>query len=106
MEKLTIKGGYPVRESKLYYGRQWIDEDDVKAVSDVLRSSFITCGPMVDKIEQSLCDYTGAKHAVVVSNGTAALHCACIAAGVYSRWRIYVFAISHIEDVSMAELFC
>ncbi len=82
MERLAINGGYPVREDKLFYGRQWIDEEDVKAVSEVLTSNYITCGPKVDEIEQELCTYTGAKHAVVVSNGTAALHCACIAAGV------------------------
>lgn len=79
---LAIKGGKPVRENKIYYGRQWIDEDDIKAVSDVLRGDYITCGPHVVSLENKLCEYTGAKHASVVSNGTAALHCACLAAGV------------------------
>lgn len=82
MEKLAIDGGYPVRSGKIYYGRQWIDEDDVQAVTDVLRSSFITCGPKVDEMERTLEAYTGAEYAVAVSNGTAALHCACIAAGI------------------------
>ena len=82
MEKLAIKGGYPVRAGKIYYGRQWIDDDDVKAVADTLRSDFITCGPKVDEMERCLAEYTGAKYAVAVSNGTAALHCACIAAGI------------------------
>ncbi len=82
MEKLAIKGGYPVRSSKLYYGRQWIDEDDIRAVAEVLRSDFITCGPKVDEFEQELANYTTARYAVAVSNGTAALHCACMAAGV------------------------
>ena len=79
---LAIKGGKPVRENKIFYGRQWIDEDDIKAVSDVLRGDYITCGPHVVSLENKLCEYTGAKHASVVSNGTAALHCACLAAGV------------------------
>ncbi len=79
---LAIKGGKPVRENKIFYGRQWIDEDDIKAVSDVLRGDYITCGPYVTSLENRLCEYTGAKHASVVSNGTAALHCACLAAGV------------------------
>ena len=79
---LAIKGGKPVRENNIYYGRQWIDEDDIKAVSDVLRGDYITCGPHVVSLENKLCEYTGAKHASVVSNGTAALHCACLAAGV------------------------
>ena len=48
MEKLAIKGGFPVRGGKIYYGRQWIDDADIKAVCDTLRSDFITCGPKVD----------------------------------------------------------
>lgn len=82
MEKLAIDGGYPVRAGKIYYGRQWIGEDDIEAVAEVLRSDFITCGPKVAEFEDELAKYTGAKYAVAVSNGTAALHCACIAAGL------------------------
>ena len=82
MEKLAIHGGAPVRSEKIFYGRQWIGEEDIKAVDDVLRSNYITCGPQVEKFERSLEAYTGAKHAVAVSNGTAALHCACLAAGI------------------------
>lgn len=82
MERLAIEGGYPVRGGKIYYGRQWIGEDDIRAVEEVLRSDYITCGPKVDEFERELAQYTGAKYAVAVSNGTAALHCACIAAGI------------------------
>ncbi len=82
MEKLAIHGGYPVRNSRIFYGRQWIEEDDIEAVTSVLRSDFITCGPMVEKLEEDLCNFTGAKYAVVVNSGTSALHCACVAAGV------------------------
>ncbi len=82
MEKLAVMGGSPVRKEKIYYGRQWINEDDVQAVADTLRSDYITCGPRVDEMEHALEAYTGAKYAVAVSNGTAALHCACIAAGI------------------------
>lgn len=82
MEKLAIKGGHPVRSKKIYYGRQWIDESDIDAVAATLRSDYITCGPKVVEMEQTLTEYTGAKYAVAVSNGTAALHCACIAAGI------------------------
>ena len=82
MEQLAICGGKPVRENKIYYGRQCVDEDDVKAVSEVLTSDYITCGPKVAELEKKLAEYTGAKYAVAVSNGTAALHCACIAAGL------------------------
>ena len=48
MEKLAIKGGYPVRGGKIYYGRQWIDDKDINAVTAVLKSDFITCGPKVE----------------------------------------------------------
>lgn len=82
MENLAINGGDPIRKTKLYYGHQYIDENDIKAVEDILRSDYLTCGPSVSKMERALEAYTGAKHAVAVSNGTAALHCACIAAGI------------------------
>lgn len=82
MEQPAIFGGTPVRDQKLFYGRQWIDEKDTEAVLDVLKSDFLTCGPEVEELEHTLAALTGAKHAVAVSNGTAALHCACIAAGI------------------------
>lgn len=82
MEELAVNGGKPVRTEKIYYGRQWIDEDDVNAVVETLRSDFLTCGPKVTEFERKLAEYTGAEYAVAVSNGTAALHCACMAAGI------------------------
>ncbi len=82
MKNLAINGGPPVRDAKLYYGRQWVDDEDVRAVQEVLASDYLTCGPKVEELEQTLASYTNAKHAVVVSNGTAALHCACMAAGI------------------------
>lgn len=82
MDRLAVDGGMPVRTEKIYYGRQWIDEEDVKAVSEVLTSDFVTCGPKVAELERALAEYTGAGYVVAVSNGTAALHCACIAAGI------------------------
>lgn len=82
MEKLAIEGGSPVRDEKIFYGHQWIDEDDVEAVSQVLRSDYLTCGPKISEMEHTLEAYTGANYAVAVSNGTAALHCACMAAGI------------------------
>ena len=82
MEKLAIFGGEPVRETPIYYGRQFIDDDDVAAVVETLKSDLITCGPKVEELEQKLCEFTEAKYAVVVSNGTAALHLAAMAAGI------------------------
>ena len=80
--ELAIFGGEPVRKEKIYYGHQCIDENDVQAVSKVLTSDYITCGPEVQNAERELERITGAKHAVLVANGTAALHLACIAAGI------------------------
>jgi perosamine synthetase len=64
------------------YARQSIDEEDIQAVAEVLRSDWLTTGPMVEKFEQAVAEFVGAKHGVAVSSGTAALHCAMYAAGV------------------------
>ena len=64
------------------YGRQWIDEEDIQAVIEVLRSDWLTTGPKVSEFEQVVSDYVGAKHGVAVSSGTAALHCAMNALAV------------------------
>lgn len=82
MSKLAIHGGVPIRQEKIYYGKQWVDDSDVKAVSEVLTSSLITCGPKVEELEKALAELTKAQYAVAVSNGTAALHCACMAVGI------------------------
>lgn len=82
MEKLAIDGGSPIRNTIIRYGHQWIDENDIKAVNDVLTSDYLTTGPQAEKLCEKLCSYTGANYAITVSNGTAALHCACLAAGI------------------------
>lgn len=66
----------------LPYGRQLIEEDDIAAVVAQLRGDWLTQGPMVGKFEEALCGLTGARYAVAVSSGTAALHLAALAAGV------------------------
>ena len=70
------------REKPLYYGHQYIDEADIDAVVTVLKSDFLTCGPKIPELERRLCGLTGARYAVAVSSGTAALHAACWAAGI------------------------
>src|SRR4029077_3004454 len=71
-----------VAQRFLPYGRQLIEDDDVAAVVRVLRSDFLTTGPETEAFEAELAADCGAAHAVVVANGTAALHCAYAAAGV------------------------
>lgn len=72
----------PSEKKPLAYGRQLIDDDDLAAVLAQLRDPFLTQGPTVAAFEQALCEATGALYAVAVSSGTAALHLACLAAGV------------------------
>lgn len=64
------------------YGRQSISDDDISEVIDVLRSDWLTQGPNVGCFEQVVADYCGVRYAIAVSNGTAALHVACLAAGL------------------------
>ena len=82
MEQLAIFGGKPVRKTPISYGHQYIDDADIEAVANVLRSDALTCGPKVTELEKRLCEVTGANYVVMVSNGTAALHLAAMAAGI------------------------
>lgn len=94
MEQLAIFGGAPVREEPIYYGRQYIDQDDIDAVAEALRGDLITCGPRVAAVERQLCEITRAKYAVLVSNGTAALHLAALAAGFGEGDEVIVSSIT------------
>lgn len=67
---------------RLNYGRHWIDEDDVAAVAAVLRGDFLTQGPAIERFEVALAERVGARFAVAVNSGTAALHVACLAGRV------------------------
>lgn len=78
----AIEGGKPVREKKIYYGHQYLDQADYDAVVEVLKSDYLTCGPKIEELEKKICEITGAKYAVACSNGTAALHIAAMAAGL------------------------
>ena len=81
-DKLAIQGGAPVREKLLPYGHQSIEEDDIQAVVDVLRSDWLTTGPKVGEFEEAFAVRVGAKYAVSFSSGTAALHAAAFTAGL------------------------
>ncbi|MFZ5988723.1 MAG: UDP-4-amino-4,6-dideoxy-N-acetyl-beta-L-altrosamine transaminase [Bacillota bacterium] len=72
----------PLEKKFIPYGRQWIDEEDINAVVETLRGDYLTTGPKIKEFEEKLAQYVGAKYAVAISNGTAALHAACFAAGV------------------------
>ena len=70
--------------SRLSYGRQWINDDDIAEVVRILRGDWLTMGPTVEAFESRLADYIGMKHAVTFSSGTAALHGAMNAIGLKS----------------------
>jgi perosamine synthetase len=81
-QALAINGGTPVRDKLLPYGHQSIDEADIQAVVEVLRSDWLTTGPKVGEFEEAFAQRVGAKYAVSFSSGTAALHAAAFAAGL------------------------
>ena len=81
--KLAIFGGTPIRNKPISYGRQCIDNDDINAVVDVLKSDYLTKGPQNDKLVTTLCNSFNSKYAVLSNNGTSALHLACLAADIH-----------------------
>lgn len=84
------------------YGRQTIEEDDVQAVADALRSAWLTQGPRVAEFEKALAAYCGAKHAVAMANGTAALQAAYFAAGLREGDEVVTSPLTFAATASMA----
>lgn len=93
------------RSTFLSYGNQQIDADDIAAVIETLQSPFLTQGPKVERFEQVVADYVGAKYAVAFSNGTAALHGACYAAGIGQGDEVITSPITFVAT-SNAVLYC
>ncbi len=87
------------------YGTQSITEEDIQAVVDVLRSDYLTTGPTVASFEKAVADYVGAKYAVAISNGTAALHAACFAAGIQPGDEVITTPITFAASANCA-LYC
>lgn len=107
MEKPAIYGGAPVRsaDKAISYGHQCIDEDDIKEVCKVLRSDYLTCGPHITEVEKKLCEITDAKYAVAVSNGTAALHIACMALDIKEGDEVITTPLTFAASANCA-LYC
>jgi perosamine synthetase len=84
------------------YGRHHIDDEDVQAVADVLRSGLLTQGPAVEAFEQAIAKYVGAKYAVAVASGTAALHLAAIVAGVGPSKALVTSPITFVASANAA----
>lgn len=87
------------------YSRQQISEDDIAAVSAVLRSELITQGPVIPRFEQAFAARHAVAHAIAVSNATAALHLACLALGVGPETRVWTTPISFVASANCA-LYC
>jgi perosamine synthetase len=87
------------------YGKHHVDDDDIKAVVDVLKNKFLTQGPMIEKFEKAICDYVGAKYAVAVSSGTAALHLSALASGVKPGSSIVTSPITFVSTAN-ASFYC
>lgn len=105
MKKPAIEGGIPARETKIYYGHQYIDDADIRAVVEVMKSDNLTCGPKIGELEEKLCRLTGARYAVVCSNGTAALHMAAMAAGITEGDEVITTPITFAASANCA-LYC
>lgn len=105
MKELAIFGGTPVLDKKIGYGHQYIDDKDIQAVVDVLKSDYLTCGPKIEETEKKLCEITGAKHAVLVANGTAALHATMFATGISVGDEVITTPITFAASANCA-LYC
>ena len=84
------------------YGRQDVDEADVRAVVEVLRSDFLTQGPVVPRFEAAMTTYCGAGHAVATNSATSALHVACLALGVGLGDRVWTSAVTFLASANCA----
>ncbi|MBA7512703.1 UDP-4-amino-4-deoxy-L-arabinose--oxoglutarate aminotransferase [subsurface metagenome] len=82
------------------YGHQWIDKEDIKAVTDVLKSDWITQGRKVNEFEYEFAKYVGAKYAVAVNSGTAALHSACFAVGINKGDEVITTPITFVASAN------
>ena len=87
------------------YGRQTISEADIQAVVGILRSDYLTQGPMVPKFEQALADYVGADYGVAVNSGTSALHIACLALGLGEGDYLWTSPITFVASANCG-LYC
>jgi len=92
----------PVRSAMLPYGRQWLDEADMRAVLEVLEGDWLTQGPKIEQFERKVAEIVGAKYAVAFCNGTAALHGACFAAGLGPGDEVITTPITFLASANCA----
>jgi dTDP-4-amino-4,6-dideoxygalactose transaminase len=90
---------------KIPYGRQHVSEKDIQAVVNVMRSDFLTQGPVVPAFESAVATYCQARHGVAVSNATAGLHLACLALGLGPGDLLWTSPITFVASANCA-LYC
>ena len=86
----------------IYYGKQSIDDSDVRAVEEVLRSDFLTQGPAIERFERRVAEYCGARYAVAVTNATSALHIGCLALGLTEGDLLWTSPITFVASANCA----
>lgn len=95
MKKVALKD-----QSFIPYGQQWIDEEDIQAVTNVLKSGFLTCGPVVDQFEVALAKKVESQFAIAVSSGTAALHLCSLVLGLKPGDKVIVPSITFLATAN------
>jgi len=100
MKKSAIKNKTSAQKPLLPYGHQWIDESDIQAVVEVLRSDWLTTGPKVIEFEKAFANLVGAKEAIAVSSGTAGLHAAMYAIGIKPGDEVIVPAMTFVATAN------
>src|SRR5580658_376576 len=102
LDRPASPGGRQAMSGIIPYGRQLISDDDIQAVVDVLRSDFLTQGPVVPAFENAVAQYCGVRHAAAVNSATSALHIACMALGVGAGDRVWTSAITFVASANCA----
>ena len=105
IEKLALNGGKPIRSSYLQYGHQSFGKEEIQKVVQVLHSDWITTGPVVKEFEEKFAKEVGAKYAVTVNSGTAALHIACLSLGLKPGDEVITTPLTFVAS-SNAVLYC
>ena len=94
-----------MNEKFIPYSKQYIDDEDIQAVVEILRSDYLTTGPKIQEFEEKFAEYIGVKYAVAISNGTAALHIACLAAGIGEGDEVITTPITFVASANSV-LYC
>ena len=85
------------------YSQQWINDDDISAVTDALRAPFLTGGPSVEHFERAVAEYVSAKCCIALNSATSALHVACLALGINERSLVWTSSISFVASANCAK---